>query len=353
MVGSSSQMNESYTIQFDYSVYDVKPDGGATLQVPARRRLAPRSRAASPSVCAPCRTRRALSPSLWPRLLRLAPRASPAWPPPPPPPPPPPQFNCTKFMLDDITETEWDQKTSEMWQVLSDVLLNPYTSSFLVDINPDGSVKQMHTDEVHRQIVNHLHDYNLLPLHLSTAFVVQVGDRPDASGCNTADGCYSGTYDCIGAAFNAQPGASGNVNATVWMPCASWGAEGPSAPACAGEGDATSGFDVGNSELCEPINERHWPEVAGKVVVADRGSCEFVTKIMHAQQAGALGLVVVNNVEDQAVIQMAASNSSGIRIPSIMISKADGDEMRANVRAMKRPRAVRRPRPCARHTPGR
>ncbi len=67
--------------------------------------------------------------------------------------------------------------------------------------------------------------------------------------------------------------------------------------------------------------------LANKIVLIDRGSCNFVDKVSNAELAGAIGVVVVNN---QAGDPFSMSgNNSVINIPSLMISRDDGDIIRA------------------------
>ena len=63
-------------------------------------------------------------------------------------------------------------------------------------------------------------------------------------------------------------------------------------------------------------------QVNGKIAVIMRGDCFFVDKVMNAQNAGAIGVLMINNVSGTPII-MGGTNSS-ITIPSVMISNADG-----------------------------
>ena len=67
-------------------------------------------------------------------------------------------------------------------------------------------------------------------------------------------------------------------------------------------------------------------EINGKIAVVVRGDCYFVEKVLNAQNAGALAVVVVNNVAGPP-IGMADYNGMGnsITIPSLMISQSDGE----------------------------
>lgn len=63
--------------------------------------------------------------------------------------------------------------------------------------------------------------------------------------------------------------------------------------------------------------------IAGKIAVVDRGTCTFVSKVLQLQDAGALAVVVINNVGG-APITMGGSDDGEIDIPAVMVSMADG-----------------------------
>ncbi|MCB0388723.1 MAG: hypothetical protein KDD23_08695, partial [Winogradskyella sp.] len=69
------------------------------------------------------------------------------------------------------------------------------------------------------------------------------------------------------------------------------------------------------------------PSAAGKIAVIRRGDCAFVDKVLNAQNAGAIGAIVMNNVPGEPV-PMGGTNAA-ITIPSVMISMADGDLIEA------------------------
>ena len=71
------------------------------------------------------------------------------------------------------------------------------------------------------------------------------------------------------------------------------------------------------------------PEIAGRVVLVDRGECTFVDKAMRAQAAGAIGIIVANNVA--CGLPPMGGDSSAVTIPAIGISKADGDLIRTQL----------------------
>ncbi|MCX7551575.1 PA domain-containing protein [Xanthomarina sp. F2636L] len=69
------------------------------------------------------------------------------------------------------------------------------------------------------------------------------------------------------------------------------------------------------------------PSATGKIAVIRRGECAFVDKVKNAQNAGAIGAIVLNNVPGEPV-PMGGTDAT-ITIPSVMISMTDGDILEA------------------------
>ena len=72
-------------------------------------------------------------------------------------------------------------------------------------------------------------------------------------------------------------------------------------------------------------------QLDGKLVLIDRGTCLFVEKFRRAQAAGAIGVIMVNNQTD-GLITMSGDNADDITIPGVLISKADGAILRAQLK---------------------
>jgi subtilisin family serine protease len=66
-------------------------------------------------------------------------------------------------------------------------------------------------------------------------------------------------------------------------------------------------------------------DVEGKVALIERGSCTFSAKILNAQGAGAIAVVLFT--DSRAKINMGGS-SDGIKISGVMIDRAEGIELR-------------------------
>ncbi len=77
---------------------------------------------------------------------------------------------------------------------------------------------------------------------------------------------------------------------------------------------------------CTPLTNA--AQVAGKIALIDRGVCSFVTKVRNAQNAGAVAVILVNNVAGPPIAPGDDGTGSDIRIPSVMISQADGQRIK-------------------------
>jgi hypothetical protein len=95
-------------------------------------------------------------------------------------------------------------------------------------------------------------------------------------------------------------------------------AEDPSDPAGPSTGDG-----------CSPLVNS--TAVSGRIALVDRGTCAFTMKVKHAQDAGALGVVVVNSVDGPPGGMGAAVGdplAGEITIPSVLIARTPGLQLR-------------------------
>jgi hypothetical protein len=118
-----------------------------------------------------------------------------------------------------------------------------------------------------------------------------------------APAAIAGTYSVGTASFGPSltlSGLSGNVT-------------------LADDGSATT------SDACQPIVNA----LAGNVALIDRGGCTFVIKVKNAQDAGAIAVIVVNNVAGPPGGMGGADPT--ITIPAVMVSQADGNAIRAQL----------------------
>lgn len=73
--------------------------------------------------------------------------------------------------------------------------------------------------------------------------------------------------------------------------------------------------------------------LAGSFALIYRGDCEFGQKAFQAQQKGAMGVIIVNNIAGGPVGMGAGASGGSVTIPVIMISKTDGDAINAQLNA--------------------
>ncbi|MFT4524404.1 MAG: hypothetical protein ACI85F_000546 [Bacteroidia bacterium] len=65
-------------------------------------------------------------------------------------------------------------------------------------------------------------------------------------------------------------------------------------------------------------------DLNGKIAALYRGECEFGAKSLAAQDAGAVAVIIINNVPGGAVGMAGGSVGAGVTIPVVMISDEDG-----------------------------
>jgi hypothetical protein len=87
--------------------------------------------------------------------------------------------------------------------------------------------------------------------------------------------------------------------------------------------DGTPGTNAqGNpisAEGCNPLIN----DLTGKIAVIYRNTCEFGSKALNAQNAGAVGVIIINREQD--VISMGAGASgANVSIPVVMLNNTDG-----------------------------
>jgi hypothetical protein len=100
-------------------------------------------------------------------------------------------------------------------------------------------------------------------------------------------------------------------------------------------GTAQFGPELSTSGLSGPLQDTAstactsaLPSLSNKIALLDRGGCAFVVKVKNAQTAGALAVVIVDNTSGSPPPQMGGADPT-ITIPSVLITQADGQKIRA------------------------
>jgi len=127
----------------------------------------------------------------------------------------------------------------------------------------------------------------------------------------TAPPVVAGTLDVGTASFGAaltSTGVSGSLVAAL-------------DPA---DGSGPSTFDA-----CSALT--NGAQVSGKIALIDRGTCAFTVKAKNGQNAGAIGVVIANNVAGAP--PALAGTDATITIPVVSVSQSDGANLRVNLPA--------------------
>ena len=88
---------------------------------------------------------------------------------------------------------------------------------------------------------------------------------------------------------------------------------------------------------CTPLSPVNAQAVRGNIALVDRGGCGFVVKARVVQAAGAIGMIVADNV-DADVTGMSGADPL-VTIPSVRITLADGAALRAALQGRSRTRS--------------
>jgi hypothetical protein len=68
--------------------------------------------------------------------------------------------------------------------------------------------------------------------------------------------------------------------------------------------------------------------VNGKIALVDRGTCNFTVKVKNCQDAGAIGVVVVDNAAGSPPPPMGGLDDT-LTIPAVRVTKDDGARLKA------------------------
>ncbi len=96
-------------------------------------------------------------------------------------------------------------------------------------------------------------------------------------------------------------------------------------------GTVVGGADTGESltDGCQALTNN----VSGQIVLVDRGNCTFRTKTLNAQHAGAIAVIIANNVSGDIPPGLGDDNSltETVTIPSVSVTQTEGAAIRADL----------------------
>jgi len=89
---------------------------------------------------------------------------------------------------------------------------------------------------------------------------------------------------------------------------------------------------------CDPFTTVNQLAVNGKIAMIGRGTCAFSVKVKNAQNAGAVGVIVANNVAGFPPPGMGGADPT-ITIPSVLITQADAATLNSALKYRSRTRS--------------
>src|SRR5438132_12356806 len=140
------------------------------------------------------------------------------------------------------------------------------------------------------------------------------GQAADAiTACASTNNHYFGIPVTIGTTtYGAAVGGFGRFSPALTGPLANWSHAADSARA---------------TRACAAVTGTPF---TGSIVVLDRGTCTFSTKIRNAQSAGALGAVVVNNEAGDPIAMGQDGTANQPTISGVMVGLSDRPAIRAD-----------------------
>jgi len=82
-------------------------------------------------------------------------------------------------------------------------------------------------------------------------------------------------------------------------------------------------------EACNPLV--NGAAINGNIAVLDRGNCEFGVKCLNAQNAGAIAVIVCNNVAGAPIAMAPGAQGANVTIPALMLSQQDCNTIKAQI----------------------
>ena len=80
---------------------------------------------------------------------------------------------------------------------------------------------------------------------------------------------------------------------------------------------------------CEPLNAANSLAVNGRIALIARGTCGFTVKVKNAQNAGAVAVLISDNVVENAAAPSGLGGADAtVTIPAVRIFLSDGDKLR-------------------------
>ena len=126
-----------------------------------------------------------------------------------------------------------------------------------------------------------------------------------------APGVIAGNYD-VGTASFGPPVSSTGVTANIVQAV-----------------DPNDSAGTSTTDGCSPLTNA--AAVSGSIALIDRGTCGFVVKVQNAQNAGAIAVVIADNVAGGPPAGLGGADPGTITIPSVRVTQATGNTVKAQL----------------------
>ncbi len=213
-------------------------------------------------------------------------------------------FNFTTFICEtDINDTQTLIPDNEPAEILSQI--NIETEAVVAEVNVlnvEGSHPQM--PELTFSLISPMGTEVVLANGIcGLNLTIESNGDVDVS----TPGVIAGSYESSGAAAFGGNIPAGGLSGSVVQ---------------ALDGSANP------EELCNAAV--NGDEINGNIAIIMRGNCPFVDKVLNAQDAGAIGVIIVNNIPGDGFFNMGGT-SSQINIPAVMMNYEDGTLLIDNI----------------------
>lgn len=216
----------------------------------------------------------------------------------------PSQINCPNATWNGTTTNYCDGVASD--DVVAHEWAHGYTSSThdLIYQWQPGALNEAYSD-IFGEVVDLLNAAGTdSPSPLRTAGDCSTfGGNPPPSFVVNSPVAIAGSYIASGANFNPDPPIAATADVEL----------------------VDDGDDEGGSASVTDACQNLVGFTSGNIALIDRGDCSFASKVLRAQNAGAVGVIMVNSFN--GTFTMGGSEPS-ITIPSVMISQSDGDAIK-------------------------
>jgi hypothetical protein len=203
---------------------------------------------------------------------------------------------CPGLTTDDVTAHEWGHAYTQ------------YTHNLIYAWQP-GALNESYSD-IWGEVVDLINGRGGdVPGGLRSASACSTFTPPVGQLRVNAPGSIAGDYFAQSASFGptlTPAGTTGNVVAAL---------------------DPADANGLSTFDACSPLTNA--PAVNGNIALVNRGTCTFVQKVLNAQAAGAIGVIVANNVATG--LPGMGGASADVTIPSLGVQQAVGTGIRTSL----------------------